>query len=47
MVVMHRIARRITNRPKQLNQAIIERFRAARIDIPFPQREIRLLDQPT
>jgi len=27
----------------EVNQAIIERFRAARIEIPFPQREVRLL----
>lgn len=27
----------------ELNQAIIERFRAAQIEIPFPQREVRLL----
>ena len=27
----------------QLNQAIIERFRAAQIEIPFPQHEVRLL----
>jgi small conductance mechanosensitive channel len=27
----------------ELNQAIIERFRAAHIEIPFPQREVRLL----
>jgi small conductance mechanosensitive channel len=27
----------------ELNQAIIERFRTARIEIPFQQREVRLL----
>ena len=27
----------------ELNQAIIERFRAAHIAIPFPQHEVRLL----
>jgi small conductance mechanosensitive channel len=27
----------------ELNQTIIERFRAAQIEIPFPQREVRLL----
>jgi hypothetical protein len=27
----------------ELNQAIIERFRASHIEIPFPQREVRLL----
>jgi small conductance mechanosensitive channel len=27
----------------ELYQAIIERFRASKIDIPFPQREVRLL----
>jgi small conductance mechanosensitive channel len=30
----------------ELNQAIIERFRAAHIEIPFPQREVRLLSTP-
>lgn len=29
----------------ELNRAIIERFRAAEIDIPFPQREVRLLSE--
>jgi small conductance mechanosensitive channel len=28
----------------EINQAIIERFRAAQIEIPFPQREIRVLN---
>jgi len=28
----------------ELNQAIIERFRAGQIEIPFPQREIRVLN---
>ena len=28
----------------ELYQAIVERFRARRIDIPFPQREVRLLN---
>jgi len=27
----------------ELNQAIVERFRAAHIEIPFPQQEVRLL----
>ena len=27
----------------ELNQAIVERFRAGRIEIPFPQREVRML----
>jgi small conductance mechanosensitive channel len=27
----------------ELNQAIIERFRSARIEIPFPQHEVRML----
>ena len=30
--------------PGELYQAIVERFRARRIDIPFPQREVRLLN---
>jgi small conductance mechanosensitive channel len=29
----------------ELYQAIVERFRARRIDIPLPQREVRLLDR--
>lgn len=29
----------------ELNQAIIERFRANRIEIPFPRREVRLLNE--
>lgn len=29
----------------ELNQAIIEKFRAHRIEIPFPQHEVRLLNQ--
>lgn len=29
----------------ELNQAIIERFRAAHIEIPFPQRDVRLLSR--
>ena len=28
----------------EINQAIIERFRAAQIEIPFPQREVRVLN---
>jgi small conductance mechanosensitive channel len=28
----------------ELNQAIVEKFRAANIEIPFPQREIRVLN---
>jgi small-conductance mechanosensitive channel len=31
---------------RELNQAIIERFRSARIEVPFPQREVRLLSTP-
>lgn len=31
----------------EINQAIIERFRAAGIEIPFPQREIRVLNSDT
>ncbi len=31
----------------ELYQAIVEKFRANQIDIPFPQREIRLLNEPT
>jgi small-conductance mechanosensitive channel len=27
----------------EINKAIIERFREAKINIPFPQREIRVL----
>jgi small conductance mechanosensitive channel len=27
----------------EINQAVVEQFRAKRIDIPFPQREVRLL----
>ncbi len=30
--------------PGELYQAIVERFRARRIDIPLPQREVRLLN---
>jgi small conductance mechanosensitive channel len=30
----------------ELNQAIIERFRTAHIEMPFPQREVRLLSTP-
>ncbi len=30
----------------EINQAIAERLRAANISIPFPQREVRLLNQP-
>ncbi len=35
--------------PAQLEiyQGIVERFRAAQIEIPFPQREVRLLNQPS
>ena len=29
----------------ELNQAIVERFRAAHIEIPFPQHEVRLLSK--
>jgi small conductance mechanosensitive channel len=29
---------------QEINQAILERFRARQIEIPFPQREIRLLN---
>src|SRR5438552_1157653 len=31
----------------EINQAILEEFRLRRIDIPFPQREIRLLNAET
>ena len=30
----------------EINQAVAEQFRAADISIPFPQREVRLLNQP-
>jgi len=30
----------------EINQAIAERLRAANISIPFPQREVRLLNNP-
>jgi small conductance mechanosensitive channel len=29
----------------ELNQAVIERFRSAAIDIPFPQRDVRVFTQ--
>jgi small-conductance mechanosensitive channel len=28
----------------ELNQAIVEKFREAKIEMPFPQREVRILD---
>jgi small-conductance mechanosensitive channel len=28
----------------EINQAILEQFRAKSIEIPFPQREVRLLN---
>jgi small conductance mechanosensitive channel len=31
----------------ELNQALVEAFREAHIEIPFPQREVRLLNQAT
>jgi small conductance mechanosensitive channel len=31
----------------EIYQAVVDRFRASRIDIPFPQREVRLLNQPS
>ena len=31
----------------ELNQAIIERFRANQIEVPFPQREIHVLNSPS
>jgi small conductance mechanosensitive channel len=31
----------------EINQAILEQFRAKRIEMPFPQREVRLLNAPT
>ena len=30
----------------ELYQAIVDRFRAKNIEIPFPRREVRLLNQP-
>jgi len=30
----------------EVNKAIVEEFRASRITIPFPQREVRLLNPP-
>jgi small-conductance mechanosensitive channel len=30
----------------ELNQAIVESFRENQIEIPFPQREIRILNAP-
>jgi small conductance mechanosensitive channel len=30
----------------ELNQAIVESFRENQIEIPFPQREIRILNPP-
>lgn len=30
----------------ELNQAIIQRLQADGVDIPFPQREVRLLNHP-
>jgi small-conductance mechanosensitive channel len=29
--------------PGEIYQAVLERFRAARIEVPFPQREVRML----
>ena len=34
-----------TQSEAQGNQAIIDKFRARGIDIPFPQREVRMLGQ--
>ena len=31
----------------EIYQAIIEQFRARKIENPFPQREVRLLGQPS
>jgi len=31
---------------RELNQTILEQFRARNIDIPFPQREVRLVNPP-
>jgi small conductance mechanosensitive channel len=31
----------------ELNQAIVEKFRIKEVSIPFPQREIRVLNQPS
>jgi small conductance mechanosensitive channel len=28
----------------EINQAIVETFRASKIEIPFPQREVRMLE---
>jgi small conductance mechanosensitive channel len=33
--------------PGELYQALVERFHASRIEIPFPQREVRFLNAPT
>ena len=30
----------------EINKAVVERFRAAGIEIPFPQREVRILNAP-
>ena len=30
----------------EINQAVAEQLRAANISIPFPQREVRLLNKP-
>ena len=30
----------------EINKAVIERFREAGIEIPFPQREVRILNAP-
>jgi len=31
----------------EINKAIVEEFRARKVSIPFPQREVRLLNSPT
>jgi small conductance mechanosensitive channel len=31
----------------EINKAIVEEFRSRKISIPFPQREVRLLNSPT
>jgi small conductance mechanosensitive channel len=37
---------RVESAEVEINQAILEQFRQQNIDIPFPQQEVRLLNQP-